>query len=286
VALSGRLRRGAGGRGAVLLHGLGGSAESAYLAPVERALVERGWTTLRLNLRGADRDGSDLHHAGLIDDLPRVTAGPGLAGLSSIAIVGFSLGGHVALRFAAAGAAPRVAAVAAVCPPLDLELGARALDARGASLYRRNVLNGLNAVYAAVAERRTLPVPVERVRRARTIREWDGLTVVPRFGFASAEEYYARASVAPILPAIRVPTWIVVGEGDPMVPPATVRGALAAVSASTEVTWSRRGGHVGFPADLDLGRPGPRGLAGQLASWLDAAVAGAAAPPPAGLSAR
>jgi predicted alpha/beta-fold hydrolase len=271
IALTGRLRRG-GERGALFLHGLGGSAESAYLAPVEQALASRGWTTLRLNLRGSDGTGSDLFHAGLVDDLPRVAAAPELAGLRELAVVGFSLGGHVALRFAATGAAPRVTRVAAICPPLDLDLGARALDARAAALYRWHLLRGLNAVYAAVAARRPLPVPIDRVRRARSIREWDGLVVVPRFGFASAEDYYAKASVAPLLPAIALPAWIVLGESDPMVPPETVRDALRGVSPSTEVTWTPRGGHVGFPADLDLGRGAEPGLPAQLAAWLEGAT--------------
>ena len=107
----------------------------------------------------------------------------------------------------------------------------------------------------------------------RSIREWDALAVAPRFGFASAEEYYQRASVAPRLHEISTPTWIVVGGRDPMVPPWTVRPALERVSPTTEVTWTARGGHVGFPADLDLGRRGERGLAPQVVSWLDSTAA-------------
>src|SRR5688572_33453680 len=38
-----------------------------------------------------------------------------------------------------------------------------------------------------------------RSRRARTLRELDRLTVVPRFGFADPEDYYRRASVGPLL---------------------------------------------------------------------------------------
>ncbi|MCM2270631.1 MAG: hypothetical protein NDJ75_11060, partial [Thermoanaerobaculia bacterium] len=120
------------------------------------------------------------------------------------------------------------------------------------------------------AARHPVPTPVARAARAATIREWDGLVVAPWFGFASAEEYYARKSVAPRLAEIRVPTWIVASAGDPLVPAASVRPALRGVSSSTEVTWTPRGGHVGFPPGLDLGRGGRRGLPGQLAAWLAA----------------
>lgn len=263
-------RAGDGSRAAVLLHGLGGSADSAYLLPIARTLVRRGWTVLRLHLRGADRLGDGLHHAGFTEDLPAVLAAPPLAEARAIAIVGFSLGGHVALRFATESRDPRLAAVGAICSPVDLEAGATAIDAPGAWLYRRHLIRSIQEVYAALGARHPVPTPVECAARARTIREWDGLVVARWFGFASAEDYYARMSVGPRLGAISTPTWIVAGEGDPMVPSATLRPGLAGVSETTEVTWTRRGGHVGFPSDLDLGRGGRLGLAEQLATWLDA----------------
>lgn len=270
VPLSGRLRRaGDGERAALLLHGLGGSAESPYLVPIAAALAARGWTSLRLNLRGADRSGADLYHAGLTVDLPRVLAAPPLAAARRIALIGVSLGGHLALRFATESDDRRFAAVAVVCAPLDLDRGARALDRPSRAPYRAHLLGGLNEVYAAVAARRSLPVPVERVRRARSIREWDGLAVVPRFGFASAEDYYARASVAPRLERLGRPALLVWSAGDPMVPLETVREHFVRLPATARVVVTPRGGHVGFPRGLDLGLRGERGLAGQVAAWVD-----------------
>lgn len=270
VDVTGRLRRGGDGRrAALLLHGLGGSADSIYLAPIERALLRRGWTTLALNQRGCDREGGDLHHAGFTADLPHVLAAPPLARAERLALVGISLGGHVALRYATEDHDPRLAALAAICAPVDLELGARNLDRPGCWLYRRHLLRALNEVYREVAARRALPHPVARVGRARTIRAWDGLVVAPRFGFASAEDYYARASVAPRLGRLDRPALLVWSEEDPMVPPPTVRPALGRLPELAQVVWTPRGGHVGFPADLDLGLGGPPGLAGQLAAWLD-----------------
>ena len=274
LEVTGRLRRaGDGRRAALLLHGLGGSADSAYLPPLERELNRRGWTTLALNQRGCDRRGGDLHHAGFTADLPRVLASEPLAAAGRVALVGVSLGGHVALRYATEGHDPRVAALATVCAPLDLELGARHLDGTEAWIYRRYLLRSLNEVYREVAARRPLPFPVERVARARTIREWDGLVVAPRFGFASAEDYYARASVAPRLGCLDRPALLVWTRNDPMVPAATVRPALERLPGSARVVWSPRGGHVSFPSGLDLGEPGPRGLVSQLGAWLDRTVA-------------
>lgn len=255
----------------VALHGLGGSAESSYMRQFATAAVAAGHACLRLNHRGAEREAQDYYHAGLTVDLESVLGAEQLARYERVAVVGFSLGGHVALRYAAERPGktdPRLAGVAAVCAPLDLERGATALDAPASWLYRRYILPGLQQHVDAVERLR--PVPADRARRARVrgIREWDDLVVAPRWGFASAEDYYARASVAPILDRIDLPAWIIESRNDPMVPVWTLESALARVSPTTEVTWTPRGGHVGMPRDLDLGRRGPKGLHAQLLAWL------------------
>lgn len=278
IALSGALHAPPAARTLVVaLHGLGGSAESSYMRQFATAAVAAGHACLRLNHRGAERAAQDFYHAGLTVDLASVLAAERLASFARIGVVGFSLGGHVALRYAAERPGrtdPRLAAVAAVCAPLDLDRGATALDGPGTWIYRRYLLPGLQQHLDAVEKLR--PVPADRARRARVrgIREWDDLVVAPRWGFASAEDYYARASVAPILDRIAIPTWIIESANDPMVPVWTLERALARVSMTTEITWTPRGGHVGMPADLDLGRPGPKGLHAQLLAWLGEKLGG------------
>ncbi len=272
IPLGGALHVPAGARALVVaLHGLGGTSESSYIRRFASAAVARGFACLRFNLRGADGSAPDYYHAGLTRDVAAALAAPALARFEAIALVGFSLGGQVALRWAGElGAAgdPRLAAIAAVCSPVDLERGATALDASANAPYRAWILSGMRALADAVERFRPLPVDRAARRRIRTIREWDHRLVAPRWGFASAEDYYARASAAPLLGEIRRPTWIVLAEHDPMVPAASVRPALGDLSPAVTVTWSARGGHVGFPAGLDLGQPGARGLASQVLTWL------------------
>ena len=55
-----------------------------------------------------------------------------------------------------------------------------------------------------------------------------------------------------------------------MVPPATLRASLAADPANPTVQWASRGGHVGFPAGLDLAFAAPHGLERQVLAWLQA----------------
>ena len=282
VPLGGWFGSGTGGDTVVvLLHGLGGSAESPYLAATAAACQASGLATLRFGLRGSDGKAGDFYHAGLTADVAAALAAEELAPFRRLVLVGFSLGGHVALRFATEAHDARLAAVAAVCSPLELQPAQRFFDrpVPAAWPYRLYILGRLKRLYAEIAARGAVPTPVERVRRVRTLREWDDLTVVPRFGFASPEDYYARASVGPRLRQLAVPAMLVACPSDPMVPESSIAEAAALAGGALDVRWVRRGGHVGFPPDLDLGFVGPRGLPGQLAAWAARAGAEEFSPP-------
>jgi predicted alpha/beta-fold hydrolase len=244
----------------VLLHGLGGSIDSYYMPHGALAAAAAGVSSLRLNLRGADMSGEDFCHAGLTADVHAALASPALRRYRRIYLLGHSLGGHLALRFASEPGDPRVVAVAAVCSPLDLGRSQQAIDAPGGWPYRRYLLSHLARIYATVAARRRLPLPAAYVARMRKMRDYDDWVVAPRHGFDGAEDYYARASVAPRLGALRVPALLVNATGDPMVLAQAVRPALERPVPRLEVRWVPEGGHVGFPRGVDLGlAPGSGG---------------------------
>jgi len=193
-----------------------------------------------------------------------------------VLLIGFSLGGHVALRYGTEPHDERLAAIAAVCAPLELQVAQRSFDRQVPTAwpYRVYILGRLKRLYAEIATRGAVPTPVAQVNRVRTLREFDRLTVVPRFHFTSAEDYYERASVGPRLRQLSVPAMLVATPHDPMVPEASIAAAAATAGDALDVRWVHRGGHVGFPSSLDLGFDGERGLAGQLASWARRAAAG------------
>lgn len=245
VRLTGRLDRVPHSEAAVVVvHGLGGDPESFYCRAAAAALVKAGFTVLRLALRGADGQGEDFYHGAMAEDVHAALQSAELAPYRARFVLGFSVGGHIALHVARSDA---VQAVAAVTPPLDLALAQRAIDAGRWSLYRAHVLRSLRRQYAAVAQRRAVPTPVATVARVRRIRDYDALTVVPRYGFRDPDDYYARISIVPHLGALRAPALVVVAEQDPMVPLRVVTPALGLLDANTEVIRIRHGGHVSFP---------------------------------------
>lgn len=270
VRLTGLWRAQPGIRRAVLLvHGLAGCVTSHYVVRAAAAVERWGWNCLRLNLRGADREGADFYHAGLTEDLYAALRSPELSGMDRIDIWGYSLGGHVALRLASETAdLPRVRAVAAVCSPLDLAASAAAIDGRSGALYRFYLLRRLREILWAVAARNAVPISLEEASEIRHLQEWDRRVVAPRHGFADDQDYYRQMSVGPGLADLRVPVLLVLAENDPLVPAETLRPSLETAAPRLEVRWSERGGHVVFPRSLDLGISGPLGLEAQVLGWL------------------
>lgn len=265
VGLTGRLTR-HGGDLVVVVHGLGGHPDADYVRRAAAAAHRAGASTLRLALRGADRAGHDYYHAALTADLHAALASPALADYGRVFVVGFSLGGHMTLRAATeAQLDPRVVAVCAVCPPLDLAACQLHIDRRSLAVYRRHVLQGLKAIYAGVAARGAVPVTPRRARRITTILEWDDLVVAPRHGFDDAADYYARSSAGPRLGDLRCPALVVAAAHDPMIPIASCRPFLGAPRVTARV--SRSGGHVAFPRGLHLGLGDSPGLMGQVLDW-------------------
>lgn len=251
----------------MLVHGLGGCADSGYVRRVAGEVLTNGAACLRLNLRGADRRGADLYHAALTEDLHGALAHPALARYARVHLLGFSLGGHVSLRFAAEEHDPRIRGVASVCAPLDLAATQRALDAPRFNVYRRHVLAGLKDIYGALDPERA-PTPHAEVLRVGTLRDWDRLTVVPRYGFSDVDAYYARSSAGPLLGGVRCRTLVVAAQRDPMIPVASLRRFLEPAPPGITARLVDRGGHVGFPPRVRLGLGGGGTWEAQVVRWL------------------
>jgi uncharacterized protein len=269
VQLTGRWREEPCTVAVVVVHGLGGGYDRPYCIRAARAVQGHGWSCLRMALRGADRSGEDFYHAGLTDDLHAAIESPVLRSYERIVLLGYSLGGHVVLRYACQRPDPRVRAVAAVCAPLDLDRAAHHVDEHAWPLYRRHLLGGLSEMYRAVAARGAVPTAPAALEHVQSIREWDRLTVCPRFGFDSPEHYYATQSVAPRLRHLHVPALLVVSRQDSMLAIDDVEAALDTANPLLEVRRVSTGGHVSFPAGLDLGEDAPRGLERQVLRWME-----------------
>lgn len=259
----------------VVLHGLGGSLESRYVQLAVRAAQQEGMSTLRVSFRGANLDGADVYHAGLTADIRAVLKSPLLSHIKRIYLLGYSMGGHITLRYASEsstlGIDPRVRAVSSVCAPLDLRKGVDAIQRVDRRLYQASVLASLKTHYAAVDARarsvgRALPHSLREVQAVKTILEWDRLVVCPRYGYSNIDTYYRECAVGPRLLTMEVPTLMVVADADPMIPFVTLVTSMECMSTHVEVRRFDRGGHVAFPETVWNRDSAEQGIA----RWLSA----------------
>lgn len=265
IRLTGRLFEGSSSSAVVVLHGLGGSAQSGYMALALRAAQTLGVTCLLLNCRGADRLGSDIYHSGLTEDITQALRSPALEGTKHIDLFGYSIGGHIALRYVTRDVDPRVRRVAAIGSPLSLRAAAHDFDTAPFNVYRGHVLDALKEIYTAAYQRRPRGIEPISARKIHRIRDWDEQIVAPRFGFASGAEYYERESVCTRLSELKRDAIYIGAVCDPMV---QMKSVLPFVKAPRlKVVWDERAGHLGFPVDFDMGLSGPLGVETQVFTW-------------------
>jgi predicted alpha/beta-fold hydrolase len=162
-----------------------------------------------------------------------------------------SLGGNVLLKWLGergAEAARLLRRAAAVSAPLDLAAAGHALD-RGVNqrLYTRVFLATLKAkVHAKIAQGH-VALDERRLARVRTLREFDDLYTAPLHGFRDADDYWRRASSAPWLAKIRVPTLVLNAKNDPFLPRSALESAARGASSDVLLEFPGTGGHAGFP---------------------------------------
>ena len=246
----------AAGRGArltvVLVHGLEGSSDSRYIQGITARAWDAGFNVIRMNMRncgGTDALTPTLYHSGLSGDVGAVVNHfTRQRGLTQVALVGYSMGGNLVLKLAGEwGAREPLCAVAAVCPAIDLALGADALHELWNRAYEWKFLKGLRARYAR--KRELFParyVAPEEIGAIRSIREFDHKIVSRYCGFRDADDYYYRSASARVIDRIAVPTFILHAQDDPFIrlAPETRAGLLA--NQHIAFVETRHGGHCAY----------------------------------------
>lgn len=235
---------------AVLVHGLTGCSESFYVLSTARHLLDLGIPVLRLNLRGAGPSAGscrEQYYAGRTGDIRRVLAAldASLTRNGTVA-VGYSLGGNLLLKLLAEdGAGAPLRRAAAISPPADLASAARCIQRPRNFLYMRYLLARMKA--EARASRGGLSAALaEATQSARSVVEFDDRVVAPRYGFASAEDYYARCSAQFVIGAIQVPALVIQSRDDPWIPAEPFLDGSWHTNPRLKLALSERGGHVGF----------------------------------------
>jgi len=236
----------------VLVHGLEGSSRSGYMVSLAATLLTHGFTVHRMNIRtcgGTEFQCRTLYHAGLTTDLFAYLAYLDRERRTPVYLVGFSLGGNMALKLAGElgpDAGRLLAGVAAVCTPLDLKACSLRLNARANYLYQWWFLRSMRTRLKRRAAILGPNVAVGDADIVKSVYELDDRITGPAFGFHGADHYYETQSALGFLDAIRVPTLLIQSQDDPLVPFEVCTRPVVRANRRIRLLTPEAGGHIGF----------------------------------------
>jgi predicted alpha/beta-fold hydrolase len=170
-------------------------------------------------------------------------------GIKQIALIGFSLGGNVVLRYLGeqGNRLPRpVCGAGAVSVPCDLASSARRMENGDNRIYLIHFLRSLRKKVVEKALRKPGKLSPRRLRGIRTFREFDDIYTAPAHGFRDAEDYWRRCRSLSVLHRIRIPTLLINARDDPFLAPASFPYREASRHPYLYLETPRSGGHVGF----------------------------------------
>jgi len=234
----------------VILHGLEGSARSPYVVGLLHAARQQGWRGVVMHFRGCSGEPNRLarsYHSGDTADLAFL-----IQTLRSrepdtpVAIVGYSLGGNVLLKWLGeTGDQAEIQAAVAVSVPFVLHHAASRLNRGFSRIYQWILLQSLKRGARHKFKNIPVPISIDNLSAISCLREFDDQITAPLHGFTSADHYYSVASSRQYLKNIRVNTLIIHAQNDPFVSAGAIP-ATSELSRSTQFELYADGGHVGF----------------------------------------
>ena len=237
----------------ILIHGLEGSSNSQYMLGNAARMIAAGWNVVRMNMRscgGSDSLSPTIYHSGRSEDVAQVLNRiVEEHRLEQVALVGYSMGGNMALKFVGeyGEALPGpLKAVVGISPLMDLAPSSKALHQKSNSIYEWHFVRALRRRLRTKAELFPRLYPKELANRLHTMRDFDNYVVAEYGGFRDADDYYQKVASSQYAAAYRRPTLILHSLDDPfirMLP--TTRAALI---ANPHVTYfeTKHGGHCAF----------------------------------------
>ena len=217
-----------------------------------------GMNVVRMNQRicgGTESLAPTLYNSSLSGDVAAVARHViERDGVTSFALVGFSMGGNLVLKAAGEwGAAPppQLRAVAAVCPAIDLAPSADALHEPSNRLYEWYFVWKLRGRLRTKARLFPSHYDLRRLRGVRTLRQFDDKITAFYCGFTGADDYYARAAAANVVSDISVPTLILHAANDPFIRILPETRKKIAANPHIRFVETLDGGHCSFVGELN-----------------------------------
>ena len=236
----------------VMFHGLEGSSESHYCESFADHAKRYGYAFAVVHFRGCSGElnlAPRAYHSGDYEEIAWVLQRLKDEHKVPIVAVGVSLGGNALLRWAeemGRAAASIAEAVVAVCSPIDLAAGGRAIGVGfNKMVYTRRFLASMKPKALKKQEQFPGLFDLDAVMQAQDLHAFDNAFTAPLHGFKNAEDYWARCSAKPHLHRIKIPALVINAKNDPFIP-ASCLPRPHEVGQWVRLWQPKEGGHVGF----------------------------------------
>lgn len=237
---------------AILLHGLEGNAQRTYIKGQAKFLNQKGWNAAAVNFRGCSGEANisyQSYNAGKTDDLEAVINYILKKDTySEIALIGFSLGGNLLLKYLGErDSFPKeIKKAVAVSTPLSLKGSLESLNQFYNWVYRNSFLINLRKKYKTKMKDFPEKMTVSDYKKINSLLEFDNLYTAPAHGFKDALDYYEKNSSLQFLPNIQIPVYILNAENDSFLSTDCYPTALASKMKNLHLEIPKYGGHVGY----------------------------------------
>ncbi len=237
---------------AILIHGLEGNAQRTYMKGQGHHLLANGWDVCAVNLRGCSGEPNlqfASYNAGKTEDLHAIVEYiRNKDRYAKIALVGFSLGGNLVLKYLGERSAvpSEIARAVAISTPLNLRGTLESLSQFNNWVYRTSFLHNLKKKYRQKMQQFPERMNGEELRKIDSLLEFDHRYTAPAHGFEDAYDYYSKNSSGQFIQSIEIPVLLLNAQNDTFLSSDSYPKRFAKNSGTFYLETPTYGGHVGF----------------------------------------
>jgi predicted alpha/beta-fold hydrolase len=231
----------------VILHGLEGSLQSGYLRSLIQLLTRIDRFSVEvICLRGCGTTINRVaraYHSGFTDDLRSYLSLQD----EPVLLVGFSIGGNIALKYLGeegSSASRVVAAAIAISTPGNLSATAASIAKN--PIYQRYFISAFHRKHRLKVASGIASPSFADFSSISSFYDYDSRFTAPLFGYSSAEEYWHENSCCRFIDLIRVKCRMISALDDPFFSRASFPEKECRDNHWVDLELSQWGGHVGF----------------------------------------
>ncbi|MES2520551.1 MAG: alpha/beta fold hydrolase [Bacteroidota bacterium] len=237
---------------AIFTHGFLGNSTRPYLLGGVKAFNLANYDALAWNHRGLGGENNRFEKItihGSSNDLEAViNHALSLKKYTEIVLVGYSKGGNISLKYAGEkgeNIPKEIKKIVSISSPTDLQGSVDAMGKNGfyAERFKSKLLKFL--------QNRSELIDSQKLKEFTTYKYLDDFTdyyIAPLHGFKDARDYYDRCAAIHVADKIRVPTFILNAQNDPVLSESC---AILDIARNSDYIFSElpnHGGHCGFYA--------------------------------------